>query len=155
IPDSMRQAGLDREILSLLGLHDRVDAASEDEARHLWASFIGRLRSPRRHRVTIGITGKYAALRDAYASIDKAIEHCGAYLSAQVDLRWIDTTALDATSVAAELEGVHGVIVPGGFGMRGVEGKILCVRHAREQRLPYLGICLGFQVAVIEFARHV
>ncbi|MFO0874625.1 MAG: CTP synthase [Phycisphaerales bacterium] len=155
IPDSMRQAGLDREILSLLHLHDRVDQAHEDESRQVWNGFIGKLRAPRRHRVAIGITGKYAALRDAYASIDKALEHCSAHLSAQIDLRWIDTTGVDGNNVAAQLDGVDAVIVPGGFGTRGVEGKIQCVQHAREQRIPYLGICLGFQVAVIEYARNV
>ncbi len=155
IPDSMRQAGLDREILSLLHLHDRVDAAHEDESRQIWSGFINKLQSPRRHKVTIGITGKYAALRDAYASIEKAIEHCGTHLSASIDLRWIDTTSLDPESVARHLDDVHGVIVPGGFGQRGVEGKIECVKHARTRGIPYLGICLGFQVAVIEFARNV
>lgn len=155
IPDSMRSAGLDREILSLLGLHDRVDAAHEDASRQVWSGFVGKLRAPRRHRVTIGITGKYAALRDAYASIDKALEHCATHLSANVDLRWIDTSEVGDSNVAAQLDGVHGIIVPGGFGQRGVEGKIACVRHARQSGLPYLGICLGFQVAVIEYARNV
>ncbi|HMN95955.1 MAG TPA: CTP synthase [Phycisphaerales bacterium] len=155
IPDSMRSAGLDREILSLLGLHDRADATHEDACRQVWSGFVAKLRAPRRHRVVIGITGKYAALRDAYASIDKALEHCAAHLSAQVDLRWIDTSEVDDGNVAAQLEGTHGIIVPGGFGQRGVEGKIACVRHARNSGLPYLGICLGFQVAVIEYARGV
>jgi CTP synthase len=100
--------------------------------------------------------GKYASLRDAYASIDKAVEHCGIWLNASVDLKWMDTSTLDSKAdVAAVLQGVDGIIVPGGFGQRGVEGKILCVEHARTTRLPFLGICLGFQMAVIEFARNV
>jgi CTP synthase len=155
IPDSLRAGGLDREVLSLLDLHGRVDAQHEDESRLVWASFVSKLRSPRRHRISIGITGKYAALRDAYASIDKALEHCGAHLSAQIDLRWIDTSTIEPGNVASALDGVHGVIVPGGFGQRGVEGKIACVEHARTQRIPFLGICLGFQMAVIEYARNV
>jgi len=155
IPDSLRAGGLDREVLSLLDLHGRVDAQHEDESRLVWASFVSKLRSARRHRISIGITGKYAALRDAYASIDKALEHCGAHLSAQIDLRWIDTSTIEPSNVAAALDGVHGVIVPGGFGQRGVEGKIACVEHARTQRIPFLGICLGFQMAVIEYARNV
>ncbi len=111
-----------------------------------------------KHEVRIGITGKYAALRDAYASIDKALEHSGAHLSAKIDIEWIDTTEInpgDPAEVRGLLEGLDGVIVPGGFGVRGTEGKIACVRYCRENQLPYLGICLGFQMAVVEFARHV
>jgi CTP synthase len=156
IPDAMRGAGLDREILSILDLHDRVNPVTEDAARSRWNAFATRLAAPRQHRVTLGITGKYAALRDAYASIDKAVEHCGIALSADVDLRWLDTSDISTDADAARaLAGCDAVIVPGGFGHRGVEGKIRCVRWAREQRVPFLGICLGFQVAVIEYARHV
>jgi CTP synthase len=155
IPEAMRAAALDREILSMLELHDRVNPAREDEARQIWTGFTQKLRAPRKHRITIGITGKYAALRDAYASIDKAIEHCGAHLSCAIDLKWIDTTEITSVDVANHLKDVHAVIVPGGFGRRGVEGKIACVEYARVNKVPYLGICLGFQVAVIEYARNV
>lgn len=155
IPDDMRQAGLDREILSMLDLHGRVDTSFEDRSRKEWAFFVDALRGSKKKSVKIGITGKYVAMRDAYASIDKAVEHCSAHLGAEIDLQWIETTAIDASSVGKSLEGLDGVIVPGGFGARGVEGKIACVRHCRENNLPYLGICLGFQVAVIEHARHV
>ena len=155
IPDDMRGAGLDREILSLLDLHDRADAASEDRARKQWSGFVEALTRTKKREVAIGITGKYVAMRDAYASIDKAIEHCSAHLGCDVELRWVETTGVEASNVAEALDGLDGVIVPGGFGARGVEGKIACVRHCRENMLPYLGICLGFQVAVIEFARNV
>ena len=155
IPDDMRAGGLDREILSILDLHGRVDAVAEDKAREDWRRFVSRLTGSRRASVSVGITGKYAELRDAYASIDKSLEHCSAHLSADVDLHWIDTTDLDDGSAAERLDGLDAVIVPGGFGARGVEGKIACVRAVRENAIPYLGICLGFQVAVIEFARHV
>jgi CTP synthase len=155
IPDDLRNEGLDREILSVLSLHDRVDTRHEDKARESWNLFINRLTSPREHEVSIGITGKYAELRDAYASIDKALEHCSAYFQCRINQHWIDTTTIDDASVAKTLADLDGVIVPGGFGSRGVEGKIACVRHCREGQLPYLGICLGFQVAVIEFARNV
>jgi CTP synthase len=105
--------------------------------------------------VTIGILGKYAALRDAYASIDKAIEHASTHLSAKVDLRWIDTSSITRSNVGDHIgDDVHAVIVPGGFGERGVEGKIACVETVRAHDIPYLGICLGFQVAVIEYARN-
>ncbi|HEX8877887.1 MAG TPA: CTP synthase (glutamine hydrolyzing), partial [Phycisphaerales bacterium] len=155
IPEDMRTDGLDREILSILGLHDRVDFSNEDKARDRWMGFAKRLIAPKRHKVHIGIAGKYAQIRDAYASIDKAIEHCSAHLSCDVDLNWIDTTDIDNSNVAPRLADLHAVIVPGGFGSRGVEGKIACVRHCRENGLPYLGLCLGFQMAVIEFARNV
>ena len=155
IPHEMRQEGLDREILSVLDLHGRVDTAHEDRARELWGDFIGRLTAPRAHTLRIGITGKYAALRDAYASIGKAIEHCGAHFSCAIEEEWIESSDLEDGDVEGRLGGLDAVIVPGGFGSRGVEGKIACVRFCRERGVPYLGICLGFQVAVIEYARHV
>jgi CTP synthase len=160
IPEELRQEGLDREVLSVLSLHDRVDQGQEDRSREKWTTFVRLLTAPRRRQLTIGLTGKYAALRDAYASIDKALEHCGAHLGTEIEIRWIDTTDITDANVAQRLRtgvegGVDAVIVPGGFGRRGVEGKIACVRHCRENGVPYLGICLGFQVAVIEFARNV
>ncbi|XVJ58665.1 MAG: CTP synthase (glutamine hydrolyzing) [Tepidisphaera sp.] len=155
IPEEMRREGLDREIMSMLGLHDRVNVQHEDKARAKWNAFASRLTAPKRHQITLGIAGKYANLRDAYASIDKAVEHCSAHLSCKIDLNWLDTTDLTDRNVAESLGDVDGVIVPGGFGTRGVEGKISVVKHCRVNRVPYLGICLGFQVAVIEFARNV
>lgn len=155
IPDAMREAGLDREILTMLGLHDRVDQSAEDRARLQWGTFVNRLTTKRRYKVKLGITGKYAALRDSYASVDKAIEHASALLNADVDLRWIDTTELKINEVPKALSELDGVIVPGGFGVRGTECKIACVRYCRENALPYLGLCLGFQMAVIEYARNV
>lgn len=155
IPEAIRQDGLDREVLSLLDLHHRVNALCEDQAREHWRTFVSKLSARRKHHVHIGVTGKYASLRDAYASIDKALEHCGAHLNVKVDLQWIDTTKLDPAQAGHALENVDAVIVPGGFGARGTEAKIACVQHCREQRLPYLGICLGFQMAVVDYARHV
>ncbi len=164
IPDAIRDAGLDRETLSILNLHDRVNQVAEDRAREQWGGFVSRLTGERRYSVCVGITGKYTALRDAYASIDKALEHAGAHLSAKLEVRWIDTTEIDAAQldrkdtgggIAQLLDGIDAVIVPGGFGHRGTEGKIGCIRHCRETGLPYLGICMGFQMAVVEYARHV
>lgn len=154
IPESLRAAGMDREVLTLLQLHDRVDQGAEDQARLKWRWFVDRIGKARKE-ITIGVTGKYTSLRDAYASIIKAVEHCGVHLGVDVKLKWLDTTAVDQGNVARRLEGCHGIIVPGGFGVRGTEGKIECIRHARENRLPYLGLCLGFQMAVIEYARNV
>ncbi len=157
IPEAMWSEGLDREILSILDLHDRVDPVHEERARRRWSEYADKIRAPRRHTVTLGITGKYTTVRDAYASIDRAIEHAATHLSADVEVKWIDTSDITDANVANRLggSGLHGIVVPGGFGERGVEGKIACVRHAREQRIPYLGICLGFQMAVIDYARHV
>jgi CTP synthase len=158
IPEAMREEGLDIEILSMLDLHSQVRPAQEDKARRDWGRFLGMLTGRRQHSIRIGITGKYAALRDAYASIDKALEHCGAHLSADIDIQWLDTTEMDQRDdprIARQLEGIDGVIVPGGFGVRGTEGKIAAVRCCRERGVPYLGICLGFQMAVVEYARNV
>jgi CTP synthase len=155
IPDAMRRSGLDREVLSILGLHDRADSVHEDDARVTWNAFTSALLKPRKHHLKIGLAGKYAALRDAYASIDKAIEHCAIHLDASADLEWIESEEITDANAAKRLGDLDAVIVPGGFGARGVEGKVACVKHCREQGIPYLGICLGFQVAVIEFARHV
>ena len=155
IPQALREGGIDREVLSILKLHSRVDVAHEDRARESWNAFYQRLVAPKKHRLRVGITGKYAAVRDAYASIEKAAEHCGAHLGVEADLEWIETTDMNDASAARRLEGLDAVIVPGGFGARGVEGKVAGGRHCREAGLPYLGICLGFQVAVIEFARNV
>ena len=155
IPDAMRRGGIDREILSILDLHDRVDPTVEDEARDNWATYTRALSSPKSRLTRVGLIGKYASLRDAYASIDKSLEHCGAHLGTDLRVEWVESAEVDSSNVASRLEGLDAVIVPGGFGSRGVEGKIACVRHCRETGLPYLGICLGFQVAVIEYARHV
>ena len=154
IPEMMRDVGLDREVLTLLDLHDRVDQRSEDKARTKWRQFVDRIGKGGRD-VTIAVTGKYTALRDAYASVIKAIEHSGVHLGVNVHLKWLDTTALESGHVEKRLQDVHGIIVPGGFGVRGTEGKIDSIRYARENKIPYLGLCLGFQMAVIEYARNV
>jgi len=153
IPEGLRESGIDREVLTLLSLHDRVDQRAEDQARLKWRQFVDRIGKARRD-ITLAVTGKYTSLRDAYASIIKAGEHCGVQLNVNVQFKWIDTTAVDAKNVARRLTECHGIIVPGGFGVRGTEGKIECIRYARENHIPYLGLCLGFQMAVIEYARN-
>ena len=154
IPEAIRAAGLDNEVLGQLGLHHRVQPVLEDKARDRWRGFVQKISRKRKHRCTIGLTGKYAALRDAYASIDKALEHAAAHLNADVDFRWLDTTSFDDKAVPDQLDGLNAVIVPGGFGQRGTESKIACIRHCRDGRIPYLGICLGFQMAVVDHARR-
>ncbi len=107
--------------------------------------------------VTIAICGKYTTLEDSYASVVEALAHCGAALDAKVKVKWIDTDSMESSKATPEslLTGVDGVIVPGGFGARGIEGKIDIIRHCRENRLPFLGICYGMQLAVVEFARNI
>ncbi|MDF1809722.1 MAG: CTP synthase (glutamine hydrolyzing) [Phycisphaerales bacterium] len=155
IPDEMRNEGLDREILSILDLHNRVDAMQEDKSRRQWGSFVEGLVAPKNYTIKVAVAGKYADLMDAYASIQKSLEHCAAHFRCRIRQEWIDTTDISDSNVAQQLDGFDGVIVPGGFGSRGVEGKISVVKYCRESGMPYLGICLGFQVAVIEFARNV
>lgn len=155
VPDSIREGGLDNEVLTILDIHDRTNVVHEDRARERWRRFVGKLDASRKYRIQVGITGKYAALRDAYASIDKALEHCGTELGCEVRTHWIDTTAVKPEDCGELLHEMHAVIVPGGFGVRGTESKIACVSHCRTHGVPYLGICLGFQMAVVEYARHV
>ncbi len=154
IPEMLRGAGLDRTVVELLRLEDRLQPEAEARAREAWNGFVQRIRATRR-QVRIGIIGKYTSVRDSYASIIQALDHAGAAAEAQVSIEWVDCTDITDDNAADYLRGLHGIIVPGGFGVRGAEGKIACIRHARENRLPYLGICYGFQMAVIEFARNV
>ena len=154
VPNMLREAGYDFEVIKMLRLEQRVNLRCERQAWLEWCDFADRLERID-HEVTIGITGKYTSVRDSYASIIHALEHSGAHLNTDVEIRWIDTTNITETNVALELEDLHGIIVPGGFGVRGSEGKIACIQYAREHQLPFLGICFGFQMAVIEFARNV
>ena len=154
LPGAMRKACLDSEVVQLLNLGARVQSAADAHAAIEWERFTSRITGTDKE-VTIGITGKYTALRDSYASILKALEHAGAAHTAKVNVQWIDTTDLTAEKVPDALAGCDGIIVPGGFGVRGTGGKVACIRHARENGLPYLGICLGFQMAVVEYARNV
>jgi CTP synthase len=154
IPEMLRGAGYDRAVIEWLGLQARVDEVAERAAREEWSSYLTRLRGATR-QATIGITGKYTAVRDAYASILKALEHAGVHWEAKVLVRWVDTSELTDDSAADAVRDLHGIIVPGAFGTRGAEGKIACLKYARTSGLPCLGICYGFQMAVIEFARDV
>ncbi|MBL8880326.1 MAG: CTP synthase [Phycisphaerales bacterium] len=154
IPEMLRGAGVDQAVIDWLELHPRIDEESERRARDVWTQYVNHLRHAKR-QVTIGITGKYTTVRDAYASIIKSLEHSGVALGCNVEMRWIDAGDLDDSTVEAALRGIDGLIIPGAFGTRGAAGKIACLRYSRENRLPCLGICYGFQMAVIEFARNV
>jgi CTP synthase len=154
IPDLLRGAGYDKAVCEWLQVEDELDHEHERQARAAMADYINRLRTVSR-QVTIGITGKYTTIRDAYASIILALEHAGVQLGAHVQIKWIETTDVTEENVAETLAGLDGVIVPGAFGSRGAEGKIACMRYARENKIPTLGLCFGFQMGVIEFARNV
>jgi CTP synthase len=154
IPEMIRGAGLDTVVAGLLKLQNRLDTENEQASRQAWTGYVNRLRVGT-VPVNIGITGKYTALRDSYASIIHALEHSGAVLGSKVNISWIDTTEITDENVAEKLSDVHGIIVPGGFGVRGAEGKIAAIQYVRKNGMPYLGLCYGFQLAVVEYARHV
>lgn len=119
-----------------------------------WEAMVYALENPK-HTVRIAIVGKYAALRDAYLSVVESLVHGGAFNQAEVDIKWIESDEVTAQTAAELLSDVDGILVPGGFGSRGIEGKIQAARYARENKIPYFGICLGMQIAIIEFARNV
>ncbi len=154
IPAMLRECGLDFEVLRMLRVEDRVDLRFERGQWSRWCDFTDKIGKEKRE-ITVGITGKYTSVRDSYASIINALEHSGIALGCKVEIKWIDTTHITDANIQEHLEGVDGIIVPGGFGVRGTEGKIACVKYARENDLPYLGLCLGFQMAVLEYARNV
>ncbi len=154
IPSMLREHSMDFEVLRLLKIEDRINLRNERKAWAKWCDFTDKIGTAK-YQTTIGITGKYTSVRDSYASIINALEHAGIALGCDVGIKWIDTTDITDANAAERLADVDGIIVPGGFGARGSEGKIACVRYARENELPYLGLCFGFQMAVIEFARHV
>ena len=152
VPLELAKQDLDTYILEALGLH--VRSLKMDD----WQAMVDRIIARPNGEVTIAVVGKYMGLQDAYKSIYEALFHAGTHHGAKVNIRHIESTDLDdmdLAQVAAQLEGVDGVLVPGGFGSRGIEGKIKSIRFAREGGVPFLGICLGMQCAVIEYARNV
>jgi CTP synthase len=148
VPRALKEQGLDALVCSKLGL-DTAEAELGE-----WDELVDRL-DERRESVEIALVGKYVKLHDAYLSVHEALKHAGIAAGCRVGVRWVDAENMTLEGVRAELAGVDGVLVPGGFGSRGWEGKILACRVAREDGIPYLGICLGMHVAVSEFARHV
>ncbi|RJX37450.1 CTP synthase [Paenibacillus pinisoli] len=148
VPLMLREQGLDEIVVNHLKL-----TTDQPDMRE-WESLVARVKSL--HKTTeIAIVGKYVALHDAYLSIVESLGHAGIALDSEIKIRWVDAELLTDANVAESLQGVHGILVPGGFGDRGIEGKISAIRYAREQGVPFFGICLGMQVAVIEFARNV
>jgi CTP synthase len=147
VPRAYHDAGLDREVLAAFGIEP---APRPDMSR--WAGVTRAFHNPE-GGVTIAIVGKYTGLKDAYKSLIEALTHGGIANRVGVKLDWIESEIFESGDPAPHLEGVHGILVPGGFGLRGAEGKILAAKFARQRKVPYLGICFGMQMAVIEAAR--
>jgi CTP synthase len=149
VPSALQAEGFDALVCEKLGLPDREPELGE------WLELTERIRAERAGEVEIALVGKYVKLQDAYLSVHEALKHAGVHHGCSVRVRWFDAEGMSLEEAQAELESVDGVLVPGGFGSRGWEGKILACRVARERGIPYLGICLGMHVAVSEYARHV
>ena len=149
VPLLMQKEELDKVVLQKLGM----EINAEPELKE-WREFLHRLANPE-DVVKIGLVGKYIELKDSYKSIAEAFVHAGVANQCKVELTWIHSETLNDDNVAKELNGLDGVLVAPGFGSRGIEGKISAIRHARENKIPFFGICLGMQCAVIEFARNV
>ena len=148
VPSALQAEGFDSLVCEKLGL-----PAGEAQLGE-WLELTERIRAERAGDVEIALVGKYVKLHDAYLSVHEALKHAGVHHGCSVRVRWFDAEGMSLEEAQAELENVDGVLVPGGFGSRGWEGKILACRVARERGIPYLGICLGMHVAVSEFARH-
>jgi CTP synthase len=146
VPPLLRREGLDRELAN----HLRIDAAPDFSE---WNALVERIDAAT-DPVSIAIVGKYVNLRDAYLSVIEALSHGGFHHGVEVDITWVSSDELDQADAASLLSGIDGIVVPGGFGWRGVEGKLEAIHYARESGVPFLGLCLGLQCAVIEYARN-
>jgi CTP synthase len=148
VPLMLEREGLADAVVRRLGLICHIPDLTE------WADMVHRAKNPK-GSVTVALVGKYVALHDAYLSVAEALTHGGIENRVKVDIRWVDSETVTNENAAQLLNGAAGILVPGGFGDRGIEGKIAAIRYARERGVPFLGICLGMQMAVVEFARHV
>ena len=146
VPQMLHDQGLDDLICERLAIHPKPADLS------MWSNLIYALENPK-HSITIGMVGKYVDLTESYKSLTEALRHAGIHTDSRVNIEYVDSEEIEKNGIAA-LEKFDGILVPGGFGKRGVEGKILAARYAREHKIPYLGICLGMQVALIEYARN-
>jgi len=149
VPVLMEKEKLDEVVLKKLGLPVEGTADLKN-----WTEFLDRLHHPK-HRIRIALVGKYVELKDSYKSIAESFVHAGAANETQVDIEWIHSEDVNPDSVGKLFQGIRGIVVAPGFGKRGIEGKITAIKYARETNIPFFGICLGMQCAVIEFARNV
>ena len=150
VPLLFEEAGLGSLLIRELGLEASAQAPDLDS----WRALVGRIKRPK-PILQIALVGKYIELPDAYLSVTESLKHAGWAHEVDVKIRWIDSELLSKDTAEGMMAGIGGIVVPGGFGHRGIEGKILAAKYAREHRIPYLGLCLGLQCAVIEFAREV
>lgn len=148
VPLIFHQEGLDEKIVELLNIWTRAPQLAN------WEELIRKVKTPK-HSVTIAVVGKYVDLTESYKSLNEALYHGGVANDCRVNLNFLDSEKLDSGTCVQMLADADGILVPGGFGERGIEGKICAARYARENKIPYFGICLGMQIAVIEFARNV
>ncbi|WP_028543367.1 CTP synthase [Paenibacillus taiwanensis] len=148
VPLMLRDQGMDEFVVN----HLKLQTPAPDMAD--WEKLVQRVKSLE-EQVEIAIVGKYVELHDAYLSIVEALAHAGIEANSEVKIRWVNAEEITNENVAQELKDIHGILVPGGFGDRGIEGKVTAIRYARESNVPFFGICLGMQVAVIEYARSV
>ncbi|HUJ44708.1 MAG TPA: CTP synthase [Opitutaceae bacterium] len=148
VPLMLQKEGMDDLVIELLGLK------APRNPKNIWVEILRRIKHPR-HEITIGVVGKYIELQDAYKSVYESITHGGIANNCRVNVVRLDAEALEARGGTTALRGLDGILVPGGFGERGIEGKIVAARYAREHGIPYYGLCLGLQVAVVAFARDV
>ena len=155
IPLLLKENKIDDTIFDILKIKPKENADAELNFPK-WENFVDKIRKADKE-VVIGVVGKYTYVHDSYLSIIKALEHVASYLEAKVKIKWIESTDIEDGKVKVEdaLKDVKGIIIPGGFGKRGIEGKIAVIKHARENKIPFLGLCLGMQLAVVEFARNV
>lgn len=151
VPMLMEEQGLDTIVLRKLDMEDKPKDMQG------WHDMVARILKKYDKKVTIAVVGKYVALQDAYISITESLRHAAVANEAELDIHWVNAEEIEAddTDMAKVMAGVDGILVPGGFGNRGIEGKIKAIQYAREHKIPFFGICLGMQCAVIEFARHV
>lgn len=151
VPMLMEEQGLDTIVLRKLEMEDKPKDMQG------WHDMVARILKKYDKKVTIAVVGKYVALQDAYISITESLRHATVANEAELDIHWVNAEEIEAddTDMAKVMAGVDGILVPGGFGNRGIEGKIKAIQYAREHKIPFFGICLGMQCAVIEFARHV
>lgn len=151
VPMLMEEQGLDTIVLRKLEMEDKPKDMQG------WHDMVGRILKKYDKKVTIAVVGKYVALQDAYISITESLRHAAVANETELDIHWVNAEEIEAddTDMAKVMAGVDGILVPGGFGNRGIEGKIKAIQYAREHKIPFFGICLGMQCAVIEFARHV
>ncbi|MEG4443920.1 CTP synthase [Microcoleus sp. AT9_B5] len=148
VPLMMEQEGLAQQTLNLLQLEHRQPDL------HQWQTLVNRLYSPN-HKIDIALVGKYVRLNDAYLSVVEALRHAAIAIGCDLNLHWINSEDLESGNLDNYLKNINGILVPGGFGVRGVDGKIAAIEYAKHHKIPFLGLCLGMQCAVIEWARHI